>query len=472
MLDLFASIYDFFQKRKFLFWSVFILSFILWILLATQLKLKQDVSDMLPNSNAIKAMNDIIGKTKASEQLIFLVSKTDSTSADPDSLINAANSFQENLTLLKPFIDTITLQPAGGGNEQAVLQLFQNNLPLFLTDADYKKLDSLTTDSSIALTMQENRKVLLSPAGMVMKDIIAQDPVGMTMLALKKLQVLQLDTSYEVYDGYLFSKNEQQLNFFVKPRYTAGATGKNIEFFNQLDTQIASWEKSHPGIHISYFGGAAVAAGNASQLQTDTFVTLSITVVLLLALTYYFFRRKRTPLLLFIPVLYGTAMGLGIVFLVKGAISVIALGAGTLVLGIAIDFSIHFLAHLRHEKDIRSTVSAMSHPLTVGSVTTIAAFLSLQLVKTPILQDLGLFAGASLAGAALCTLLFLPHFPLGIAPQKHRITLFDKLGTWQPEKNKWLVIGIVLLTPFMFHFAKNVEFDSDLMHLNYLSPQL
>lgn len=472
MLDLFASIYDFFQKRKFLFWSVFILSFILWILLATQLKLKQDVSDMLPNSNAIKAMNDIIGKTKASEQLIFLVSKTDTSATDPDSLITAVNSFQENLKPLLPFIDTITLQPAGGGNEQAVLQLFQNNLPLFLTDADYKKLDSITSDSAIALTMQENRKVLLSPAGMVMKDIIAHDPVGITMLALKKLQAIQLDTNYQVHDGYLLSKDEQQLSFFIKPRYAAGATGKNIEFFKQLDAQIASWQKSHPGINISYFGGPAVAAGNASQLQTDTIVTLSITVVLLLTLTYYFFRRKRTPLLLFIPVLYGTAMGLGMVFLIKGAISVIALGAGTLVLGIAIDFSIHFLAHLRHEKDIRSTVSAMSHPLTVGSVTTIAAFLSLQLVKTPILQDLGLFAGASLAGAALCTLLFIPHFPLGIAPQKHRATLFDKLGTWQPEKNKWLVIGIVLLTPVMFHFAKQVEFDSDLMHLNYLSPQL
>src|SRR5690606_35275268 len=41
-----------------------------------------------------------------------------------------------------------------------------------------------------------------------------------------------------------------------------------------------------------------------------------------------------------------------------------------------------------------------------------------------------------------------------------------------PEKNKWLIIGIVLLTPVLFHFAKNVEFDSDLMHLNYLSPDL
>src|SRR5690606_14290736 len=119
-------------------------------------------------------------------------------------------------------------------------------------------------------------------------------------------------------------------------------------------------------------------------------------------------------------------------------------------------------SHARHAKDIRSTVSEMTHPLTVGSFTTIAAFLSLRFVNTPILQDLGLFAGASLAGAALCTLIFLPHFATGISLKEPHKTIFDRIGNWQPEKNKWLIIGIVLLTPVLFHFAKNVEFDSDL----------
>ncbi|HTN46886.1 MAG TPA: 1-acyl-sn-glycerol-3-phosphate acyltransferase [Flavipsychrobacter sp.] len=473
MLDLFASVYDLLHKRRRLFWALFVLSFTLWILLAFQIRLKQDINAMLPNSKAIKAMSDVVGKTKASEQLIFLVSGDKNAAADPDSLIAAANSFQEVLEKQKKYIDTVTMQPAGGGNEEAVLELFRDYLPLFLEKNDYAKLASLTTDSAIAGTLKENRKVLLSPAGVVMKRFVAQDPIGISSLALKKLSLLQVDTSYEAYDGYLFSKDEKQLSFFVKPKFDATETGKNTVFFKSLDADIEKWVQHHEGISVQYFGGAAVAAGNASQLQTDTIVTLSVTVVLLLALTFYFFKRKRTPLLLFIPVVYGAAVGLGVLYLVQGSVSVIALGAGALVLGIAIDFSIHFLAHARHAKDMRTTVSEMSHPLTVGSFTTIAAFLSLRFVDTPILQDLGLFAGASLAGAAFCTLIFLPHFPLGIDINKHQsVTLFDRLGGWQPEKNKWLVLGIVLLTPVFFHFAKKVEFDSDLMHLNYLSPQL
>lgn len=473
MLDLFALIYDYFHKRKWLCWSLFFASFALWIFLAFQIKLKQDVSDMLPDSKAIKAMNDVIGKTKASEQVIFLVSFNDSTLTNEDSLISATESFNTIISeKCNGYIDSIILQPANNTNTEALLELIKEKLPLFLSEEDYKKIGTLTEDSAIINTLKEDRKILLSPAGVVMKQFIAQDPLGISSLALKKLSSLQIDSSYEVYDGYLFSNGGRQLSFFLKPHYAASNTGKNTVFFKNVDEAILNWQSEHPDMTIQYFGGAAVAAGNASQLQTDTIITLSVTILLLLALTYYFFRRKRTPLLLFVPVIYGAAMGMGIVYLFQGSISVIALGAGALVLGIAIDFSIHFLSHARHAKDIRSTVSDMSHPLTIGSFTTIAAFLSLQFVNTPILQDLGLFAGASLAGAAFCTLIFLPHFPLGIQKNKPVHTVFDKLGHWQPEKNKWLIIGIVLLTPILFYFAKDVAFDSDLMHLNYLSPTL
>ncbi|MCD6062760.1 MAG: family transporter, partial [Flavipsychrobacter sp.] len=203
-----------------------------------------------------------------------------------------------------------------------------------------------------------------------------------------------------------------------------------------------------------------------------TIVTLSVTIVLLLALTFYYFRRKRTPLLLLVPVVYGALMGLGVVSMVQGSISVIAIGAGAIILGIAIDFSIHFLAHLRHERNIRNTVKELAQPLTIGSFTTIAAFLSLRLVHTPILQDLGLFAAASLAGAALCTLVFLPHFPLGVETSKETTTIFDRIALWKPEKNKVLLLFIVLLTPVMLYFSRDVQFDSDLMNLNYLSPEM
>lgn len=467
----FLPLYDFFRKRKPVFWLIFLATFIFWIGCALRLNLKEDISDMLPDSKALKAMNDVINKTDAGEQVIFLMSFEDNTYKDQDSLVSAATILHEDIAAnYQDWIDTIILQP-GSGYEERLVDIISNNLPLFLNEADYQRLDTLTQPQRIESTLEQNKKVLLSPAGFFYKKLIANDPIGMSGLVWGKLKELQFDPNYEVYDGYLFHKQKGTLTFFLKPKYKAAETGKNSTFFESLNEYIKDWEQKHAGIQVTYFGGPAVAAGNATQMRTDTIVTLSVTIILLLALTFYFFRRKRMPLLLLVPVAYGAAMGLGIIALFQGSISIIALGAGAIVMGIAIDFSIHFLSHTR-TSDIRTTVKELAQPLTIGSFTTIAAFLSLRFVDTPILQDLGLFAATSLAGAALCTLIFLPHLPIGVNTKTPKRTLFDKLAELRPEKNKWLVLFIFLFTPVMLYFAQDVSFDSDLMHLNYLSPEM
>lgn len=417
-------------------------------------------------------MNNVVSKTEAGEQVIFLMAFEDSSVVDPDELIVAANDFTNFIQEANDaLIDTIRLQP-GDGFEAALVDIIGENLPLFLTEEDYVKIDSLSQPEKVKQTLETNRKILLSPASVFYKRLIAKDPIGIANVVWQKLGALQTDADYENYDGYLFYENQRKLTFFLKPTHKASETGANSKLFSAIDEQIDSWNMEHEGISIMYYGGPAVAAGNATQMRTDTIVTLSLTIILLLVLTYYYFRRKRIPLLLLVPVLYGAVMGLGIVYLLQGHISIIALGAGAIIMGIAIDFSIHFLSHAKQSKDLRATVKELAQPLTIGSFTTIAAFLALQLVDTPILQDLGLFAAASLAGAAICTLVFMPHLPIGVSNKVIKPTFFDKLAQWQPEKNKWLVLFIVLFTPVMLYFSGGVEFDSNMMNLNYLSPKL
>jgi len=469
---LFVAIYNFFHRQKPLFWTLFLILFAGLVMLASRIRFQEDISSMLPDSKAIHAMNDVISHTQAGEQVIFQVSFTDTALTDRDSLIAASTSFYTGLQeRCAQWIDTINLQ-IGGGMEEAMVATFRDNLPLFLTAQDFQQLDTLLQPQRIRATLENNRKLLMSPASVVYKTLVATDPVGMSGLVWQKLATLQFDPDYETYDGYIFSKDGSRLTFFLKPVHKAAETGKNSTFFSALNDYQDQWQQQHPGIHITYFGGPAVAAGNATQLRTDTIVTLSITIILLIALTFYYFRRKRTPLLILVPVAFGAAFGLAITYLVQGSVSIIALGAGAIVMGIAIDYSMHFLSHARHTPDVRDTIRELQQPLTIGSFTTIAAFLSLRLVHTPILRDLGLFAACSLIGAALCTLVFLPHFPLGKTDTKPRFTIFDKMARWQPERNKWLLLFIVLVTPVMLYFSFRVQFDDDLMHLNYLSPRM
>jgi 1-acyl-sn-glycerol-3-phosphate acyltransferase len=470
---MFVAIYDLFEKRAWLARTLFVATLAVFAGLAARVKFGEDISSMLPDNKDLRAMNNIISHTQAGEKLIFLVSFKDTGFIDRDSLIAQTTSFSEGLqSRCGKWIDIINLQ-AGSGVEEQLADIFTHHLPLFLTEQDYRALDTLTKPEHIRATLAANKKVLLSPASVVYKSMVAADPIGLSGSVWMKLGALQYDPAYELYDGYIFSGGGKQLTFFLKPKYAAANTGANSRFFAALNEYTDSFSKAHTNMHVVYFGGPAVAAGNATQMRADTIVTLSVTIVLLLALTFYYFRRKRTPLLLLLPVIYGATLGLAVMYLVQGGISIIALGAGAIVMGIAIDYSIHFLSHERHAGNMRDTIRELQSPLTIGSFTTIAAFLSLRFVHLPLLRDLGLFAAVSLIGAALCTLIFLPHFPLsGKRHEAAKPSIFDRMARFELAKSKPLLWVIVLLTPVMAWFSFRVQFDDDLMHLNYLSPAM
>jgi predicted exporter len=70
-------------------------------------------------------------------------------------------------------------------------------------------------------------------------------------------------------------------------------------------------------------------------------------------------------------------------------------------------------------------------------------------------------------------LIFLPHFPLGKSKtDRARVTIFDRLARLEPARSKVLLWAIVIITPVMGWWSLRVQFDDDLMHLNYLSPRM
>ncbi len=151
----------------------------------------------------------------------------------------------------------------------------------------------------------------------------------------------------------------------------------------------------------------------------------------------------------------------------------IALAAGSIVLGIAINYSLHVYNHFRHRRDMRAVLEDLTFPLTIGGLTTIGGFFCLQFVQSEILKDLGLFAAFSLIGASLSSLIFLPHLIPTVRckyfrkDKGERDSWILRLANYHPEKNKWLVGFIFFLTDVLF-FVNRVGFDQDMMHMNYM----
>lgn len=471
MSRLFGSIYDFFATHKKSYWCVFILLFLLVGFGASRIRFESNINNMIPHDPDIEAMSHILNHTRAGEQLVFTLRSQKEHNAAPDELIKAQNELETRLAAWRPEYIKSIQSVQSSDKEQLFAELAVSYLPIFLDESDYRSIDSLCRVPDLQEHFERLRRLLQSPAGIVTKNFAAADPLNMMPLAFAKFQTLQFDPNYELYDGYIFNKDLSQLTFFVSPVFATGETAKNKPFIKALDALISQFHKEHPQIEVQYFGGAAVAVANADQMQTDTIVTLSLTIVLLLALTYYVFKRKRIAIILLVPVLFGALFGMSVSALLLPKVSIIAIGAGAIILGIAVDFSVHFMSHTRTARSIRDSVTSLSAPLTLGAITTIGAFFALRYANAPLLRDLGTFAGFALMGASLFTLILLPH----ISPrpvQGAKDTIIDKIAGYRPEGNKWLLLLVVTATPVLWYFSGKVGFQSDLMQLNYMSPEL
>jgi uncharacterized protein len=471
----FLLIYDYFKKNRVVLYGLLAALFTFFFVCSFQITLEEDVSRFFPNNKKVEKLNQVFQNSKLMERLVVMVSLKDSTASPaPDSLVVVTSDLVAQLqTSLRPYIKKITHQ-ADDDMAMKMLNSIYANLPIFLEESDYKKIDSLTKTAIIKSSLEENYRQLVSPSGIVMKRMIMQDPIGISSMVLKKLQGLQYDDNFELYDNHIVTKNHRYLLFFIQPKFQPNDTGHNTKFVAGLRSMIDQVLTEHKQVQVHYFGATSVAAGNAQQLRSDTILTVSLMMVALIFFLIWFFKRKRAPLLILFPVVFGGLFSLCCVYLLKGSVSVLALAAGSIILGIAVNYSLHFFTHLRHAQNNKEVIKELVRPMTIGSATTVLAFFCLQFANAGVLKDLGLFAGFSLVGAAFCSLVFLPHFideKIFSHSGGATHTWIDRLSLYNPEYNKYLVAIIFLLTPAFFYFAVNVKFNSDMNRLNFMSTE-
>ncbi len=474
---LFTFIYRFLKKRRILFFLCLFGAFAIVSYFASKIKLEEDITKMMPSDAKVERLNSILQNSKFLDRLVVTVSSPDSTtSTDTDLLIDYTDSLVSSLQQIDTSLIKEITYKVNDDVMYEVYNTFMDNLPIFLEEYDYKTLEHLITKEKLDSTLEKNYKTLLSPASMVLKKNILRDPIGITPYALKRMQSLQFDDNFELENGYILTRDRKHLLFFITPKKKSSETAENAKLLDAIDKCINRISKNKK-VSAEYFGACAVAVGNAKQIKRDIILTLSITMIGLFLFIGLFFKRIEVFFIIFIPVLFGAAFSLAILYLLKGEISSIALGAGSIILGIAIDYSIHFYTHFKHLNSAEATIKDLSFPLTLGSTTTIGALLSLYFVKSEALQDFGLFAALSLMGAALFTLILFPHLmrkKKNVETQElnHKPNIIEKIAAYKFEKNKPLIWFIIIISAISIFTSQHVSFEGDMMNLNYMDPQL
>jgi 1-acyl-sn-glycerol-3-phosphate acyltransferase len=427
---------------------------------------------MLPQGKEHEDALSLLENSKFTERIIVNVTaKPQSAAADPDSLIEFTDALVAQLdTTVGAYLKSIEYT-SNDSLFAEVLNVINNNLPIFLEDNDYQKIDTLLSQEAIQNKVKSNFQVLTSPTGLALKEFVINDPLGLNYIVYNKLKAFQLDDNIELYDGHFITKDKSRLLLFLHLKYPSSETQQNAAFFAKLDKELQ--KTAGTNYDVTYFGETAVATGNATQIRKDSIFTSVCTIVLLVLLIVFFYKNISAPVLVMLPVLFGALFALTVIYFMKGGISVISVGAGAVILGIAVNYSLHFLTHYKYHPDMKEVIKDISFPMIIGSATTIGGFLCLQFLTIPVLKDLGLFAAFSLIGAALSTLIFLPHF-VNAKSIENNSTVFDKIyvGLNRLHSNKYIAIAFIVMTPVLYHFAKQVKFENDLLKMNYMTPQL
>ena len=477
MQNFFSATYTYLNKRKLFSFVLFTAILLVFGFFAKQLQFSEDITRLIPTNDKTNTTAKVLNQLNFADKITIKISSKNA--GTPDDLSNAATLFLNELDAKsKEYVGEVQGK-LDDKNLQETFDFVYNNLPLFLDKNDYTTIQNKIQNDSIAAIVEADYKSLISPTGIVSRDFILKDPLGISFIALKKMQQLSIGDDFELQNGFVITKDKKHLLLFITPKLPTNETDKNTVFVEQLNTIKDKVNAQFKGkATLSFFGATPVAVGNATQIKADVQWTSIFATVALILMLVFFYRNISSPLLIFVPSVFGAAFALAVLYFTKGSISAISLGISSILLGETTDYAIYVLTHLRNNKDVKLLYKDITKPLILCGVTTSITFLCLFFVKSEALKDLGIFASLSVISTSIFSLVLIPllykfksNKSDGII-QLHKETLLDKINGYSYHKNKFLIAGtLVLLIVCIFNYSK-VTFNNDLASLNFVSPEL
>lgn len=488
MTAFFLKIHDYLAQHRIFSVAVLLVLLVVAVLLSLRLRFQENVADFLPQNEENARYTAVYNDLGDQGEITLLFRAKDSLSEDAeDEIMSAIDDFEANWdgegVLRCRMEDTDALE---------AIDFIRDNIALFLTPEDYRRADSLLEEPGyVEASVGSVKQMLSQPLGGLVVEGIANDPLNLFSPALQRLQQLAASEDYQMVDGYVFDAAGSRGYAFLESPYDASDTKHNATIAKQIQCAIDSTQAQHPSIQVSAVGAALIAVTNATQIKYDSFLAIALALLLIAVILFFAIGRKRNLLWMCFAIAFGWLFALGVVALFRPTISIIVIGIGSVLVGIAVNYPLHFIDHIKDHPNRREALRDMVDPLVIGNITTVSAFACLLFVKADAMRDLGLFGSLMLVGTILFVVLFLPLWAKSgtshsapkevigswqrIMSKKVRTT---RLGMWLSQykvhysRVRWAhFILVVGLTVFFAIRSTRTSFDADLHHINYMTAQ-
>ena len=463
--------------------GLFVVITMVLLALAWQLSYKEDIQDFLPFGKTDRQRMAVYQDISGMNRLFVIFTAPCSLPPAPCPLPPA----EQTTEAIRSFVQIVEESDTGGwcrdmqwtfdiDNLSETMDFIYQNIPLFLSADDYRRMDSLLAEPDyMDNKLADDLNALIAPCPLPLAPFTASDPLGLFLSPLEELQQSQHLLRFEMYDGYVFTPDMSRAIVMLSSPFGSSETDMNARLVTLLDEAIGKMQALHPGVEAHVAGGPQIAVGNAHQIVRDSILAVTLAAVLILLLLLYAFRSLRDILLIALSVGWGWLFALAGMALVHDSVSMIVIGISSVIIGIAVNYPLHLIAHTGHQPDVRQALREITKPLLVGNITTVGAFLALVPLKSIALRDLGLFASLLLVGTILFVLLWLPLMVKVKRQKDEKVKevegLLSRLASVQIERKKWVVALVAVLTLFFGYHSLSVEFDTDLANINYMTDE-
>ncbi|MDO4190810.1 MAG: MMPL family transporter [Bacteroidales bacterium] len=478
MANFFISLYNFLHKRKWLLYTLIIVTTAIFSFFALKLDFEEDISKLLPSEELEKgvgiAFNDMQVKDKIFLQFVY---EDENHPIDNDELIVACDTFVEhiwNKDSVTQYIGSV-LYSIDDEMMMELMDYAMGNIPLLIDSAMYPQIDLYLSRDSIMAQMVRNRQLIDESDENVNK--VVYDPAGLSRILLSGQNGVPtegLGGNFKVNDHHLFSNDGTEVLAFLSPNIKSldsKAGTKLVELIEQESKAMSSYA---PGIKVYFHGAPVNSVGNSRRIRSDLLISIGFSVLVICLLMWIAFKNTSTLPMLLLPVVYGTIFALACMYWIKGTMSLMAIGLGAIVLGVALSYCLHVLTHYKYVSDPVRVLKEQSVPVILSCLTTIGAFFGLLLTKSPLLRDFGLFSSLALVGSTLSCLIFMPHFfrPENNRRSKHAFNIINHVNRIALDRKKWLVVLLLIISGVCIYTSRWLKFDSDLKNIGYTTEQV
>ena len=459
---IFVKIYRFFTQHKILLYTLLVLSSAVFVFFGTKAQFDENLLSLLPESENTES-GLVFGNLKIKDKIFM-----EMTGAEPELMAGYVDELMDSILSDDEGIAN-TLYRLDPDMALNALDYAMTHVPSFVDTAMYARFDSAIAHADE--TMAHNRDLIMDDETGAITEMVTTDPLNLRRCLMPDLSS---GMGFTLIDGHLFCADSTVALLFISPDFQAFNSEQGGKLIGHINQCIKVFESAHPDVEVLMHGAVVRASDNSRVMKRDIFLTIGISLLIVLIVLCVSFKSTNIIWQNMLPVAYGTFFALACMYWIKGGMSLMALGIGSVVLGVALSYCLHVIIHQRFVGNVEQMLKEESVPVCLGCLTTIGAFLGLLFTQSDLLKDFGLFSTFALIGNTLFALIFLPHF-LREKDQKHNEKIFqgiERINNYAYDRNPFIIIGLCLIIVVGFLFSGKVQFDNNLKHIGYESDAL